>query len=142
MSLSSIESIVKTGNEDKYELIRMIGKGRYGEVFEAFDVTNNKRCALKVLKPIRTDKVLREIDVLKRLNGGSNIIKLVDIVINNGIPTLVFRFVSHLTLKHVLMDFNEYEIKLYLFKLLRAIDFAHNCVIVFSYNSFNLLVFC
>ena len=136
MSLSSIESIVKTGNEDNYELI-----GRYGEVFEAFDVTNNKRCALKVLKRIRTDKVFREIDVLKRLNGGSNTNKLVDIVINNGIPTLVFQFVSHLILKHVLMDLNEYEIKLYLFKLLRAIHFAHNCVIVFSYNSFNLLVF-
>ncbi len=64
MSLSSIESILKTGNEDNYELIRMIGKGRYGEVFEAFDVTNNKRCALKVLKPIRIDKVFGHLVVL------------------------------------------------------------------------------
>jgi hypothetical protein len=43
-----------------------------------------------VLKAIKTDKVLLEIDVFKRLNGGSNIIQLRDVVINNGIVSLVF----------------------------------------------------
>ena len=44
---------IQYGNPDDYQLVKKIGKGKYGEVFEAINVTNNEKCAIKVLKPIR-----------------------------------------------------------------------------------------
>ena len=44
---------IQFGNRDDYQLVKKIGKGKYGEVFEAINVTNNEKCAIKVLKPIR-----------------------------------------------------------------------------------------
>lgn len=122
------KKIVGSGNPDDYELIKRIGSGRYGEVFKAINVTNNKTVAIKVLKPIRSDKVIREVTVLKCLIGGHYIIPLKDIIINNGIPSLVFPFISDQTLRSLASDLNEYEIPFYLFKLLKAIDFAHKKV--------------
>lgn len=124
------EQSLNKGNAEDYQLIEKLGRGRYGEVFKAFNITNNEICAIKVLKPIRSDKVIREINVLNRVKRGPNIINLRDVVINEGIQSLVFKYVSKSTLKDVLMDLSEFEIKYYMFQLLRAIEFAHNCGII------------
>ncbi|CAG2119973.1 unnamed protein product [Medioppia subpectinata] len=125
MADKKLEDTISIGDADNYELIRRLGSGRYGEVFEAKHVANNKRYAIKVLKPVRPEKVLREVDVLRRLQSGPNIITLKDVIVNDGTPALVFPFVSNETLKTVAMDLTEQEIPLYLYKLLRAIDFCH-----------------
>jgi len=123
---NGIQSITKTGNTDDYELISRIGSGRYGEVFEAFNVTNNMRVAIKVLKPVRPDKVMREMQILKSLSNGPNIIPLKDFIINNGVPSLVFPFISNDTLRNLGPDLNAYEVRYYLFALLQAIRYTHS----------------
>lgn len=117
------------GNRDDYELLRRVGRGRYGEVFEAINITNNKRVAIKVLKAVRKDKIEREIRILLTISGGPNIIKLCDVLLDAyGLPSLVFKLFSEFTLKDVILELNDYEIRLYLHKLLKALQFVHNIV--------------
>lgn len=36
--------------QDDYQLVRKLGRGKYSEVFEAINVTNSERCVVKILK--------------------------------------------------------------------------------------------
>ncbi|RRT80840.1 hypothetical protein BHE74_00018653 [Ensete ventricosum] len=45
-------------NQDDYEVVRKVGRGKYSEVFEGINVTNNERCIIKILKPVKKKKVL------------------------------------------------------------------------------------
>ncbi|KAH0619426.1 hypothetical protein JD844_000040 [Phrynosoma platyrhinos] len=38
------------GNQDDYQLVRKLGRGKYSEVFEAINITNNERVVVKILK--------------------------------------------------------------------------------------------
>ncbi|URE07565.1 casein kinase II, partial [Musa troglodytarum] len=73
---------VQWGNQDDYEVVRKVGRGKYIEVFEGLDVTNNKRCIIKILMPVKEKKIKREIKILQNIYGGPNIVKLLDIVID------------------------------------------------------------
>lgn len=44
-------------DQDDYEVVRKIGRGKYSEVFEGINVTNNERCVIKILKPVKKKKV-------------------------------------------------------------------------------------
>lgn len=45
--------VVDWGQQDDYQLVRKLGRGKYSEVFEAINVTNNEKCVVKILK-VRT----------------------------------------------------------------------------------------
>lgn len=36
--------------QDDYQIVRKLGRGKYSEVFEAINITNNEKCVIKVLK--------------------------------------------------------------------------------------------
>lgn len=38
-----------------------MGRGKYSEVFEGMNVGNNKKCVIKILKPVKNKKVSRYI---------------------------------------------------------------------------------
>ncbi|XP_042369792.1 uncharacterized protein LOC121963576, partial [Plectropomus leopardus] len=67
-------------NQDNYQLVRKLGRGKYSEVFEAINVTNSEKVVVKILKPVKKKKIKREIKILENLRGGTNIIRLVDTV--------------------------------------------------------------
>ncbi|NXA57574.1 CSK2A kinase, partial [Nothocercus julius] len=67
-------------NQDDYQLVRKLGRGKYSEVFEAINITNNEKVVVKILKPVKKKKIKREIKILENLRGGPNIISLLDIV--------------------------------------------------------------
>ncbi|XP_040354107.1 casein kinase II subunit alpha'-like isoform X2 [Herpailurus yagouaroundi] len=67
-------------NQDDYQLVRKLGRGKYSEVFEAINITNNERVVVKILKPVKKKKIKREVKILENLRGGTNIIKLIDTV--------------------------------------------------------------
>lgn len=64
------------GWQDRYEVIRKVGRGKYSEVFEGYDTVDKSLVVIKVLKPIKKKKVKRELKVLMNLRGGVNIIEL------------------------------------------------------------------
>uniref|UniRef100_A0A8C8K2T9 non-specific serine/threonine protein kinase n=1 Tax=Oncorhynchus tshawytscha TaxID=74940 RepID=A0A8C8K2T9_ONCTS len=63
-----------------FQLVRKLGRGKYSEVFEAINITNNEKVVVKILKPVKKKKIKREIKILENLRGGPNIISLKDIV--------------------------------------------------------------
>lgn len=44
--------------QDDYQLIRKLGRGKYSEVFEAINITNNEKCVVKILKVKNINYVL------------------------------------------------------------------------------------
>ncbi|XP_049622635.1 casein kinase II subunit alpha-like [Suncus etruscus] len=116
------------GNRDDYQLIQKLGRGNYSEVFEAINMTNNKKFAIKILKPIVENKVKREIKILKNLQGGPNIIHLVDMIKspNLGAPALVFEHVNNKSYKHLYPILTDYDIRFYIYEILKALDYSHS----------------
>jgi len=44
--------VVEWGNQEDYQLVKKLGRGKYSEVFEAINITNNEKCVVKILKVI------------------------------------------------------------------------------------------
>lgn len=42
--------------QDDYEVVRKVGRGKYSEVFEGVHCTNNEKCVIKILKPVKKKK--------------------------------------------------------------------------------------
>lgn len=43
--------------QDDYEVVRKVGRGKYSEVFEGVHVTDSVKCVIKILKPVKKKKV-------------------------------------------------------------------------------------
>jgi serine/threonine protein kinase len=55
--LSTDDSSCPFSEQDDYEVVRKVGRGKYSEVFEGVNVTNDERCVIKILKPVKKKKV-------------------------------------------------------------------------------------
>ena len=44
-------------DQDDYEVIRKIGRGKYSEVFEGVNVATDSPIVIKILKPVKKKKV-------------------------------------------------------------------------------------
>ncbi|KAF1793503.1 Protein kinase, ATP binding site [Phytophthora cactorum] len=86
---------VAWGDQDNYEVIRKIGRGKYSEVFEGYNVANNSRCVIKILKPSKT-------------------------------PSLVTEYVNNTDFKTLYPTLSDFDIRYYLFELLKALDYCHS----------------
>ncbi|RYR78577.1 hypothetical protein Ahy_A01g003411 isoform A [Arachis hypogaea] len=92
---------VQWGEQDDYEVVRKVGRGKYSEVFEGVHCTDNEKCVIKILKPVKKKKIKREIKILQNLCGGPNIVKLLDIVRDqqSKTPSLIFEYVNNTDFK-------------------------------------------
>ncbi|KAM0951460.1 putative protein kinase CMGC-CK2 family [Dioscorea sansibarensis] len=116
------------GEQDDYEVVRKVGRGKYSEVFEGVNVSNNERCIIKILKPVKKKKIKREIKILQNLCGGPNIVKLLDIVRDqhSKTPSLIFEFVNSTDFKVLYPTLTDYDIRYYIYELLKALDYCHS----------------
>ncbi|MEQ2290775.1 hypothetical protein AMECASPLE_006451 [Ameca splendens] len=115
-------------NQDNYQLVRKLGRGKYSEVFEAINVTNNEKVVVKILKPVKKKKIKREIKILENLRGGTNIIRLVDTVKDpvSRTPALVFEYINNTDFKELYQKLTDYDIRYYMYELLKALDYCHS----------------
>jgi len=113
--------------KDEYEVVRKIGRGKYSEVFEGVHVESNSQCVIKILKPVKKQKLQREVKILKNLVGGTNIIHLLDTVRDPVSKTnsLVFEHVENADFKVLFPTFTAHDIAYYIYELLKALDFCH-----------------
>jgi hypothetical protein len=73
---------------DRYELVRMLGRGSYGEVAQAIDKQANRHDAFVAIKrvtrpfdqPVDAVRLYREIHILRRMCGHESIIQLLGII--------------------------------------------------------------
>ncbi|KAH7981406.1 hypothetical protein HPB49_023873 [Dermacentor silvarum] len=86
--------VVEWGVQDDYQLVRKLGRGKYSEVFEAINITNNEKCVVKILKS-RT-------------------------------PALIFEHVNNTDFKQLYQTLTDYDIRYYLYELLKALDYSHS----------------
>jgi serine/threonine protein kinase len=42
--------LVSRSNQDDYQIVRKLGRGKYSEVFEGINITNNEKVVIKILK--------------------------------------------------------------------------------------------
>ncbi|KAJ3250951.1 Casein kinase II subunit alpha [Boothiomyces macroporosus] len=122
----NVELIYK--GQDNYEIIRKVGRGKYSEVFEGIDIVNRRKCIIKVLKPIKKKKIKREIKILQNLRGGINVIQLYELVRDpiSKTPALIMECVNNQDYKTLYPKFTDYDIRYYIFELLKALDFCHS----------------
>jgi casein kinase II subunit alpha len=76
---------------------------------------------------VRTEKVFREIKILQTLYGGPNIVKLYDVLRDKatGTTCLVFEHIESMETKQLNHYFNKFDIMLYTYKILQALENAH-----------------
>ena len=119
---------ISWGNQDKYEVIRKIGHGKYSEVFEGINITNDEKVVIKILKPVKHSKIKREIKILQNLDGGENIIKLLDVTRDpaSRTPSLIFEYVNNHHFRVLYPSLSDFEVRYYIFELLKALDFCHS----------------
>jgi serine/threonine protein kinase len=98
------------GMVGKYRVIRMIGKGGMGVVFEGFDPTLERRVAIKIVRPasgiLSEDskrRFLREARTLARIKN-ERIITVHDVGEQKGLPYLVTELLQGCTLEARLAD--------------------------------------
>jgi len=91
----------------RYQIVRTIGEGGMGTVYEAFHPALKKRFAIKTLLPaiaqtpeFRT-RFLREAEVAARINH-PNIVRVSDVGCEGDIPYMVMEFLEGQTLGHLL----------------------------------------
>lgn len=114
--------------QDDYEVVRKIGRGKYSEVFEGINVSNNKPCVIKILKPVKKKKIKREILILQNLCGGTNIVTLLDVVRDpvSKTPSLIFEHVDNCDFKVLYPQLSDLDIRYYMMELLKALDYCHS----------------
>ncbi|CAF4359637.1 unnamed protein product [Rotaria magnacalcarata] len=120
--------VVEWGNQDDYQIVRKLGRGKYSEVFEGINVTNNEKVVIKILKPVKKKKIKREIKILENLRGGPNVITLLDIVKDpvSRTPALIFEYVNNIDFKQLYPTLSDYDIRFYMYELLKGLDYCHS----------------
>jgi len=91
-----------------------------------------KPCIIKVLKPVKKKKILREIKILQNLAGGPNIVHLLDVVIEplTETPCLIQEYVDNVDFKVLYPTLSDHDVRYYIYQLLRALDYCHSCGIM------------
>ena len=112
---------------DPYALMKKVGRGKYSTVFKAIHKRRTE-CAIKILVPLDPKRYLREIKILTNLAGQKNIVRLLDLVRDpaTGIYSFVFEWVDFYDWRALYTSFTIDDIRLYMYKLLSALDTSHS----------------
>lgn len=111
---------------DGYEIGEWIGTGKYSDVFLGYK--GDKKVALKVMKPVRPQKYNREAKIMLNLKDGTSIVKLLDIVQTEDSKRYIFvqEYVEAVEFNLLYPNFTDNEARIYLYQLLRALEYAHS----------------
>lgn len=113
---------------ERYEIEKKIGRGKYSDVFLGFDAEGRRPIVIKVLKPVKKKKILREIKILRNLQGGPNIVQLLDAVRDphSKTPSFIFEHVNAVDFRILFPTLSDLDVRFYMFELFRALEYAHS----------------
>lgn len=77
---------------------------------------------------VKKKKIKREIKILENLYGGPNVVKLLDLCRDpqSKTPSLIFEHISNVDFKQLYPTFALYDVRYYLYEVLRALDYCHS----------------
>ncbi|KAG8497445.1 hypothetical protein CXB51_008765 [Gossypium anomalum] len=142
---------IQCGEQDDYEVVRKVGRGKYSEVFEGVHCTDNEKCIIKILKPVKKKKIKREIKIIQNLCGGPNIVKLLDIVRDqqSKTPSLIFEYVNNTDFKVLYPTLSDCDVRYYIYELLKAMSLSfamdsktQEYLLIPYIGSYNALDYC
>ena len=118
------------GTQDHFEILQKVGRGKYSEVFEGVNMSTSTydKCIIKVLKPVKKKKIKREIKILQNLMGGPNVVQLIDVVRDpqSKTPSIITEYIDNTDFKVLYPTVSDYDVRYYIFELLKALDFCHS----------------
>ena len=118
------------GTQDHFEILQKVGRGKYSEVFEGVNMSTSTydKCIIKVLKPVKKKKIKREIKILQNLMGGPNVVQLIDVLRDpqSKTPSIITEYIDNTDFKVLYPTFSDYDVRYYIFELLKALDFCHS----------------
>ena len=86
--------------------------------------------AVKIFKPVKKEKIRREVKILYDLHDHPNITQIQDVVRDNStkIPAIITEYVNQgdMDVKKLWMSLNLQEIQKYMISILSALDHAHS----------------
>jgi serine/threonine protein kinase len=130
-SLIRTEALLKKG---RYLVTKLIGKGSFGSVIEAYDTINNTKVAIKIikLKPGVTINTNNEIVNLKKINSldfdSTYIVKMLDYFEEEGYLCIALELL-HKTLYRFLLEIKGMSLQdtaVYGYQLFKALQFLQN----------------
>ncbi|KEG10912.1 putative casein kinase II [Trypanosoma grayi] len=119
---------IQWSSPDRYEIVEKIGRGKYSDVFLGWDTKTRHQVVIKVLKPVKKKKILRELKVLQNLQGGPNIVELFDVVRDpcSKTPSFIFEYVQTSNFRTIFPTLSDLEVRYYTFEVLKALEYAHS----------------
>lgn len=119
---------IPIGYHSDYEILNRLGSGKYSQVYEGINIVKDKYVIIKVLKPVKKKKVRREVAILNLLKGHSNIVNLLEVIIDpsSKTPALIYEKVNNIDFRVLFPKLNLQDIKYYLKCILNGLIFAHS----------------
>ena len=124
------------GDFGEYEVDEenLLGQGAYGEVYKATHVPSGGECVVKTIKQEKESilKIKKEIMMLKHVQGGPYIVKLLDLVRDpkEDVKLIVFEYLKNPNYKESFRGMSEGQGKWYLYRVLKALAFAHSMGVI------------
>jgi casein kinase II subunit alpha len=92
------------------------------------DIRDNESYVAKVLKTIELKYVKREIRMLQELSSGPGILQVVGFAKNTSDETIaiISEYVNNTYYRDFYPTLTDYDVRFYMFQLLRAIEYTHS----------------
>lgn len=107
-----------------------MGRGKYADVYSGVNINTGQEVAIKILKPVKKNKIRREVKILNALKGHENITEIYDVVrdVSTRIPAIITEYVNQgeIDQRKIWKSMSVEQIKNYMICALKALDFAHS----------------
>lgn len=129
-----MESYTEGKVKDRYDYVKTIGKGAYGEVDLCVDRYCGNQVAIKAIKVMSNEKglpkaIFREMESLKQLSDCSYIVKLLNVMPDGRNVSLVLEYLPS-DLSELISESREHlptgMIKAYALMILKALNYCHS----------------
>jgi casein kinase II subunit alpha len=102
--------------------MKKIGQGRYSNVYEGYNVVNDQRVIVKILKPVKVRRIKREVKILQNLQEGPNIVKLKELIVDRGskTPSIIYEYLETVDWRELYPTLKDFDIRFYIYQILKV----------------------